>query len=436
MTSGSFKATLCMAFVLTVMATSAQAAELPDMTVPNSLGVQSKPPTSTTQSLQAINDMSLHHIRRGFYWRGIERIKGEYDFTEYDRIIEDAEKMNMGIVACLFGVNKLYEDNGQGGIQTEEGRQGFANFAAALAERYKGKQIYWEIWNEPNVRTFWRKNGKHNSDEFAQEYTDLVKAVAPAMLKADPDCFIVAGSVSNYWEPSYEWTESCLKKGILKTGIRGWSVHPYGMKTPEEHAIGHARTREHLTKHGAPADFPIMNTERGFAVKKPTDNDEGWSGGSEEMALEYQSWHFVRQYMIDLMTGVRLTLWYEWEGEKFGILENGKERPVAGAVRIMIEQLEGYHFVERIDLESPQDYVLRFKNAKTGGVKLVAWTAPPPKSPPNQAVDHEAAIPVGVTGSLATVQIYGEKNTVEVKDGAITVTLTAAPQYITERAGE
>ncbi|MEX0777932.1 MAG: cellulase family glycosylhydrolase [Phycisphaeraceae bacterium] len=423
-------------FALLAMDGSLLAASLPEMTVPLSMGVQAKPDTSSTQSLQAMNDLHFRHFRRGFYWNGIEPAKGQYVFTQYDRIIADAEKMNLGIVACLFGGNAAYENDGLGGIQTEEGRRGFANFAAALAERYKGKRIYWEIWNEPNVRTFWRKNGKHNSDEFAQEYTDLVKAVAPAMLKADPDCFVVAGSVSNYWEPSYQWTESCFKKGILKSGIRGWSVHPYGVKTPEEHVIGHGRTRDLLKQYGAAADFPILNTERGFAVKKPTDNDEGWSGGSEEKALEYQSWHFVRQYMIDLMAGVRLTMWYEWQAEKFGILEGDKERPVAGAVRTLVEQLDGYQFDRRIDLKSPQDYALRFVNGKTGGEKLVVWTAPPAKEAPDQAQPHEVSIPVQATGSLPTVQIYGEKGTVEVKGGTISLTISGAPQYITVRAAK
>ena len=421
---------------LLAMSVSLHAAELPGMTVPLSMGAQAKPDTTSTQSLQALNDLHFRHFRRGFYWNKIEPAKGQYEFAEYDRIIEDAQKLDLGVVACLFGGNTLYETDGLGGIQTEEGRRGFAAFAAALAQRYKGKRIYWEIWNEPNVRTFWRKDGKHNTDPFAQEYTDLVKAVAPAMIKADPDCFVVAGSVSNYWEPSYQWTEFCFKKGILKTGIRGWSVHPYGTKTPEEHVIGHTRTRELLKQYGAAADFPILNTERGFAVKKPADNDEGWSGGSEEKALEYQSWHFVRQYMVDLMAGVRLTMWYEWQGEKFGILEGGKERPVAGAVRVMVEQLQGYRFDQRIDLTSPQDYALRFVNDKSGGVKIVAWTAPPAKETPDMAQPHQVTIPVQATGSLPTVQIYGEKGAVEVNGGAISLTISGAPQYITVRAAK
>src|SRR6185295_14790010 len=98
--------------------------------------------------------------------------------------------------------------------QTQAECEGFAAFAAALADRYKGRKIIWEIWNEPNVQTFWHK-GKHNSKEFAKEYSDLVNTVAPAMVKADPSVVIAAGSLSNYWEPAYQWTEHCFRNGVL-----------------------------------------------------------------------------------------------------------------------------------------------------------------------------------------------------------------------------
>lgn len=170
--------------------------------------------------------MGFRAVRRGFYWTSVEKEKGVYDFSDYDVQMGHAKKLGLTVVGCLFGNNKLYEDDGLGGIQTEPGRKGFANFAAALAEHYKDHDVLREVWNEPNVRSFSRKNGQHNSKKFAEEYTALVKETASAMLAADPDCVVVAGSVSNYWGPSYEWTESCFKERILKTGNRCITTSP------------------------------------------------------------------------------------------------------------------------------------------------------------------------------------------------------------------
>jgi len=142
---------------------------IPETTVPQSLGIQTKTNTCSTEDLEQIKNLGAKFIRRGFYWNSIEKQKGVYEFSDYDRLIADAEERDLRVLACLFGSNEMYEDDGLGGIQTETGRKGFAAFAAALADHYKGKGIIWEIWNEPNTRTFWNKEGEHNSDQFAEE---------------------------------------------------------------------------------------------------------------------------------------------------------------------------------------------------------------------------------------------------------------------------
>ena len=397
---------------------------LPAPGVPLSCGVQLKTHNFTVETLDRIHELGFRIVRRGFYWGSVEKEQGAYDFADYDAPMARARELGLTVVGVLFGNHKLYEDHGQRAVRTDAGRQGFARFAAALAKHYQGQKVLWEVWNEPNVRTFWRGDGKHNSDEFAKEYVALVKEVAPAMLAVDSGCFVVAGSVSNYWEPSYRWTESCFRKGILKTGIRGWSVHPYGVKTPEEFAVGHARTRELLRKHGSP-DLPILNTERGFAVKK---TDEGWSGGSEERAREFQAWHFVRQFMVDQLHGVPLTVWYEWDGDAFGLEAKEETRPALGACRAMLAQLDGYQFARRIEPDSALDYVLLFENAR-GARKLVAWTAPPPGAPPDQAREHEVS--VHLVKRFPAADLTGEKRTVSVRTDSIQLPLSGAPQYVT-----
>jgi hypothetical protein len=406
------------------------AAELPKVGFPQSAGTQLKTHNFTPAVLDKVHKVGFRIVRRGFYWNAVEREKGVYTFDNYDKTMAHAKKLGITVVGVLFGGNSLYENDGRGGIQTDPGRQGFAKFAAALAEHYKDHSVLWELWNEPNVRTFWRKDGKHNSDEFAKEYTDLAKAVVPAMLEADPDCFVMAGSVSNYWRPSYEWTEFCFKRGILKTGIRAWSVHPYGVKTPEEFAVGHAITRNLLKKYGKP-DLPMLNTERGFAVKEAP---EGWSGGSIKRAREFQAWHFVRQFMVDQLCGIRLTLWYEWAGAKFGVADEGGSRPVYAACKTMFEQLDGYQLVRRVDTGHHLDYVVLMEN-KDKEKKLVVWTAPPPGDAPDKAFPHQVEIAVGVDGMVAAVDINGGPAAVQADGQKHRVTVSGAPQYLSVPAG-
>ena len=407
---------------------------LPDRTVPNSLGMQTKDHSCSTQDIKAISELGAKYIRKGIYWESVEKEKGVYDFSDYDPIIQDAEDNGLFVLGCLFGGNLLYEDDGLGGIQTEEGRQGFANFAAALVEHFKGRDIIWEIWNEPNVRTFWNKEGMHNTDEFAEEYTALVKVTTAAMLEKDPDCFVMAGSVSNFWEPSYYWTNACFELGIGESGIRGWSVHPYGVKTPEEYSIGYKRTREIFVKHNIPEDFPMLNSERGFSLEHGIvhefhEQDEGWSGGDVAQAEEYQAWHFVRQYMVDLMHDIRLSIWYEWDAEKFGVINGDEKRPSYYAGKNMVDELRGYIFKERLNTSSSNDYLLLFENA-SGKQKLVAWTAPPAGETPDKFETHTVEIPLEIKKRVKAHDIYGEKISLEKQNNRVQVELTGSPVYI------
>ena len=92
----------------------------------------------------------------------------------------------------------------------------------------------------------------------------------------------------------------------------------------------------------------------------------------------------MRQYLVDQLCGVPLTVWYEWDGAEFGLADKGDERPALKAFEVMAAQLGGYRFARRIESDSPRDYLLLFEN-EAGQRKLAAWTAPPPGGAPDEA---------------------------------------------------
>ena len=86
----------------------------------------------------------------------------------------------------------------------------------------------------------------------------------------------------------------------------------------------------------------MITSERGFSIGETVGGariNEGWSGGARENALENQAGFVVRQFMIDQMNGVSPTIWYEWSGDKFGLLDkSGKPRPAYNAACEMLKQ--------------------------------------------------------------------------------------------------
>ena len=410
--------------LLLLGAAQAPAAFPPCPGVPQSIGVQLKGGDESPETLNQVRELGVKWVRRGFIWEAIEKETGVYDFSKYDVFVKNCRDRGLSIIGCMAFSNKLY-----GHVKDEPARSAYAKWAAALAAHYKDENILWEIWNEPNTMTFWGRHGKKgNSEPYAEEYANLVKAVVPAMKKANPRCVILAGSVSNMWVESYKWMDFCFAKGMLKLGFDAWSVHPYGLKAPEDYVEAYAHMRKQMADAGGPVDIPLINSERGFPLGKA----EGFAGGDASLALDYQAWHLVRQYLIDQLEGVRITIWYEWGGkEGFALSRPGNPTPAFNACKVMLAQLDGYKLDKRLATENPRDFILRLTNPSTGGVKIVAWTAPPPMQSPDTIVPHAITLPVEAAGAtLEQVRLLGERGTVEVKNGAISLALTGAPQYI------
>jgi len=410
----------------------------PEPVVPKPYGMQLKSHNKDEKNLDELQQLGIHIVRRGLLWHNIEKKKGEYDFSAYDELVNGVEKRGMVLLATLALNNEKLHPH----VKEPEGRKAFIAYVKATMEHYKGKPIIWEIWNEPNIATFWGKHGTHNSKEYAAEYYGLVKALVPEMKKVDPDCLVVAGSVSGMWSASWQWTEYIFDMGILKTGIDGWSHHPYSLPRPESHLEGYARLRQMFVKAGVPEDFPIVNSERGFSNKdlkstNPGGGDENINYGTEgkaESLPDYHAWHLVRQYLTDMLAGVKFTIWYEWQGsEKEGFpIVQGKNRdktPAYFACKVLIEQLDGYRLEKRLQVGAENDFVLSFK--KGDAQKLVVWTSPTGKDSPDLTKNHELAIPVPATGKVTVTGVYGkETKDVAVKDGKATILLTGAPQYV------
>lgn len=427
MTNSIAKSLITLAASAALAASHAFADELPSGPVPSTFGVQLKEDNLDADDLDRVQALGIKVVRRGFLWSNVEKEKGVYDFSRYEKLVTDCEARGIRVMACLALGNKLYPH-----VKDDEGRAAYVKYAVAAVEKFKGRNVLWELWNEPNVMTFWGKHGKvGNSEQYAEEYTNLVKAVVPAMKKADPDCIILGGSVSNLWTKSYEWQQYCFARGMLKTGIDVWSVHPYGLKAPEDAIPAYAKVRQLMKDAGGPV-MTMLNSERGFTTIGKGEG-EGDIVGIQSLRGEYQAWHVVRQFIVDQLEDMKLTIWYEWGGKDgFALLKpDGTESQAFKATKVLIDTLRGYTLDQRLPTDQPRDFVVRYKDDK-GRAKLVVWTAPPDMQNPDKTVEHEIQIAVeGASGKLAVTDLYGAPSEVEAQNGKITIKLTGAPQYIT-----
>lgn len=167
-------------------------------------------PAKREQQLQMIADVGFGWIRQEFPWEDIE-IHGRGDFTDrrndvngdgqvdeidawakYDNIVDLAEQYGVQIQARLSnppGWAQAGPDAGDFAPPVDV--QDFVNYAVAVAERYRGRILTYQILNEPNIFPEWG-----NQDVDPEAYTDLLCRTYAALKAVDPDILVIDGPLA------------------------------------------------------------------------------------------------------------------------------------------------------------------------------------------------------------------------------------------------
>ena len=143
--------------------------------------------------LAAAREMGARFVVDLFPWAYVQpRGPQSFDWRGADLLVEHARRQGLEVVARLDIVPEWARPRKTSDRYLEpEHYLDFARYAAAFAERYRGRVRYIQIWNEPNLVFEW---GGREPDPAA--YAALLRTVAPLVKKANPDAHIIAGSFS------------------------------------------------------------------------------------------------------------------------------------------------------------------------------------------------------------------------------------------------
>lgn len=179
-----------------------------------------------------VAELGVKWIRLQSGWAKTEKVKGVYDFSWLDKIVDNLISRGLIPWICLCYGNGLYtpEANKYFGavgcppIHTDEEKQGWANYVKAIVSHFEGRVNHYEVWNEPDGKWCW-KHGPNGT-----EYGNFVIHTAKAIKEINKDIYIIGGSI-------------CRRKidflnAMLKTGagdyIDGITYHEY---TPHDQYI-------------------------------------------------------------------------------------------------------------------------------------------------------------------------------------------------------
>lgn len=387
---------------------------LPGLVIPQGLGVNIHF-TGEPRDLDMIAEAGFKFIRMDLTWEAVEREKGVYDFkgAGYDALTEGCKKRGIRLLYILDYSNRLYEPDRS--VRSEEGRKAFAAFAEAAARRYAGNGILWEIWNEPNLGGFWHPQPS------VEDYCKLVEEVAPRLKQADPSGWVVAPATSGI---PLDWLEECFKRGLLRW-IDALTVHPYRAAPPETVIDDYRKLRE-LIKRYAPQgkEIPVISGEWGYSLIN-------WDG--RRLTEEEQARFLVREFLVNLLCGVPVSIWYDWRDD--GTDPNEREhhfgtvthdlRPKAAymAFKTLAQTLEGYSVEGRIDLGDERDFAIRLRRGENEAIAF--WTI---------GEEHEVTLPIGKGKGVIFNMMGGAAATSWGEEG-FRVRITGSPQYLLIRKG-
>jgi hypothetical protein len=387
---------------------------LPDPTDPVAgMGVNIHFTDPRPGELEMLACAGFHWVRMDFAWAATEKTSGAYDFSAYDRLLTRLDEFHIRALLILDYENQLY-DNGLPS-HTPAGRAAFARWAGAAAAHFKGRGVVWEIWNEPNGAWFWKPQPS------ADDYAKLALAVNRSVHDAAPGELVVGPALSG---TNLAFVDVAARAGVLADWA-GITIHPYLRGGPEHYVPAYGQTRQLIKQYAGDHSVQVLCGESGYssiweAVDEPT-----------------QGQYLARLFLLDVMAGVPLTIWYDWHDDgtnpkdpehHFGIVRNeyyvGRDtiydpKPAYYAAQTYARELAGLRFDGRKTTVSGDDFVLSFKGRQLEC--LVAWTAGAP---------HDVTIPA--PAGIYTVSEFDGKPAAPAKadGGTLTLKLSGGPKYL------
>jgi GH35 family endo-1,4-beta-xylanase len=249
---------------------------------------------------------SLRAWDAGVTWKEIETTPGQYDFTRLDAMVDTAEQNGADVLLVLGQTPAFHAVDPAAASFYGEGASSPPKMAAwtayvqAVAERYAGRPVVLQVWNEANVAGFWSGT--------QQEMADLTKAAYDVVEGIDPRPQLVSPALVTRLSGQRSWINAFYATSVEGRPVADYvdavslQLYPAADGTPESSMKLLTAMKTVLASHGV--DKPIWNTEINY----------GLTGQEVEAApVEEQQSNVVRTYVLNAANAIRRVYWYGWD---------------------------------------------------------------------------------------------------------------------------
>ena len=252
--------------------------------------------------LDRIGKSGVKWARLTVQWPSVEVAKGRYDWGLIDKLVDGLT--SRGIKLFLgTGCNSHaeYHDFPKGyhfpPTDSPEALEGYCRYAKAMVERYKDRVRHYEIWNEPNIQSFWRP------EPDAKAYALLVRRVNEAIRSIDSKVKIIGGALARLDPETIQYIQDFLSQPATAEAIDILTYHPYN-PAPEAMLENITALREAVRQ--LHPGLPIWQGECGC----PSSGDTIHFRGDAPWGYNVQAKWLLRRLLIDYMAGAEVSVYF------------------------------------------------------------------------------------------------------------------------------
>jgi len=406
-------------------------------TSPFGINTAFQPDTPNLETiLQKMQEAGIKWGRQDFTWRRIEKTKGQYEWQDYDRLVETCRKFGI----LLFG-NLAYAP-GFHDPRTPEGVQAYCNFVRETVKHFAGKVKFWQIWNEPNGG-FWKGT--------PEQYASLLAAAGKAIHEASLEAKVLGLNMAFC---DVLWAEKILNL-VPYDCFDIACFHPYRVPSSPEEPFDWWELDQYVKswhRNDLDPNYPLVRMDflqqtdelikvmSKFGQAKPIWITEiCWNSQIHPYGVleTRQADLVVRFHVLAIASGkVEKVFWWTFkdtgtrqfdQADMVGLVRNDLSPKYSYyAFCFMTRMLEGKKHV-RNDAFGPQVYAAVFAEDEAGEDTIVAWSTKP-----------YAYVRVNNETGLTIYDVYGTKRFVPVdpvRTKSLPVPLGESPMYIVGSKG-
>ncbi len=233
-------------------------------------------------------------------WHRAETAKGQYEWDWLDKIVYGLTERGVNIyLETGFGSNTFYHDFPAGRVyppvRTPEMLDGYCAYVNEMANRYNDVVSHYDIYNEPNLSTFWTPR----SD--VKEYGLMVQRVGEVIHSVNKDAKVIT-DMGGVGGKSTEFMLELLRQPDALEQIDILTYHSYGLPEPTSKDVTLLREGANKIRQG----LPIWRGEGGC----PSSGDSVHTRGTCPWGYNIQSKWLLRCLLTDLLNGVEVSTYF------------------------------------------------------------------------------------------------------------------------------